>query len=543
MTYDAMQSFMRHRHACIRGLAIATIGVTLAACSDSNVPFFTAPVSVPNSSAGIQNSVSGLFSAIRFDAGGYVVQDAAGFARDGSVFTNTEARTVEYPIGVFPMPNSWASDWAQEYQNIAQANATLVAIPKVQPAFGAAQSEAIWGVVETLKAMNYMILAEAHDSLGLDIQPYPVTSTLPEAVCFQDGWKYIVSVLDSAEDSLAAGGSTMPLALPKGFGGVSGAAGPSTQLGTFASFNRILAAKANLELAYAIVRSGSPGSRPSPTSPGTPDQPSLASALKALNASAMWDPTGASLVPNSPGTFSADARDVMFDFSAVSGDTPNPIFGSIGTIAQLNDFVADVDTVNDLRWKAKFITNPNPVQVEKYNPIATITKLVGGKDSTWSYLYNMSSTPSSPIPIVREESMTFWAAEIQLAMGNFATALTYVNNVRTNVGGPALTPYPASDATGPNAYEQVRNDLMKDQRISTTWEASMDRMIAIRMYGLAAVSDTTWGVNGVLPHGGTEDPAVHVTDSHTTVEPIPSAELNGRPGGVYTTSCPAMTVF
>jgi hypothetical protein len=541
MRSDTIKFISDHRGACIRALVIAATGVTLAACADSNVPFFTAPVSVPNSSAGIQNSVSGLFSAIRFDAGDYVIEVAAGYARDGSVFTNTEARTVEYPLGVFPEPSSWANDWPQEYQNISQANATLVAIPKVLPAYTAPQAEAVWGVVETLKAMNYMILAETHDTLGVDIQPYPDVSppTLPPAVCLQDGWKYIVSMLDSAQDSLAAAGSTMPVTMPKGFAGVSGAAGPSTKLGTFASFNRIIAAKANLELAYAIARSTA-GTSPSPTSAGTPDAASLAAALTALNASAMWDPTGASLVQNSPGTFSADARDVLFDFSAVSGDQINPIFNQIGTIAQLNDFTADVDTVNDLRWKAKFITNPNPVQQQLYNPVATITKSIGGQEVTWSYLYNMSATPSSSIPIAREESMTFWAAEIQLAMGNYAQALAYVNNVRTKVGG--LTAYPASDATGGNAYEQVRADLMADQRISTTWEASLDRVIAIRMYGLAAVADTTWGVNGVLPHGGTEDAGVKVTDSHTTVEPIPSAELNGR-GGTYTTSCPAMTVF
>jgi hypothetical protein len=517
------------RHSTARqwapALALVVGAAALTACADSNVPFFTAPISVPNSAAGIQNSLAGIFSAIRFDQGDYVIEVGAGYARDGSVYTNTEARTVEYPLGVFPEPSSWANDWAQEYQNIAQANATLAAIPNVNPTFSADTAAAVWGIVETLKALNYMIVAETHDTLGMDIQAYPVTSTLPPAYCFKDGWKYIVAVLDSANDSLSAAGAIpFPVQVPKGFAGVASSVGPSTTLGSFASFNRIIAAKANLELAYAIARSPSGGAAaPTPTSPGAPDPTALATALADLNASAMWDPTGATLVPNTPEVFSADARDVMDDFSAVSGDFINQIFNSIGTIAQLNDFVADVDTIDDLRWKAKFVVNPNPVQQQLYNPTAS------------KYLYAMSLSPSSSVPIVREESMTFWAAEIQLAMGNYAQALTYVNNVRTKVGG--LAAYPASDATGASAYTQVRTDLMKDQRISTTWEASLDRTIAIRMYGMAAVSDTTWGVNGILPDGGTEDPAVHVTDAHTTVEPIPSAELNGR-GGVYVTTCP-----
>jgi hypothetical protein len=233
----------------------------------------------------------------------------------------------------------------------------------------------------------------------------------------------------------------------------------------------------------------------------------------------MWDPTGASLAPNTPKAFGPDERDVMDDFSGASGDFINQIFDAIGTIAQLNDFVADVDTLHDLRWKAKFEVNPNPVQQQLYNPVAS------------KYLYAMSLSPNSSVPIVREESMTLWAAQIAMGMGNYPLALTYVNNVRTTVGG--LTAYPLSDAS---SYVTLRNDLMREQRISTTWEASLDRTIAIRMYGMAATSDTTWGVNGILPDGGTEDPDVKVTDAHTTVEPIPSAELNGR-GGAYITTC------
>jgi len=497
------------------GTAVAV--VTVAACADSNVPFFTAPTSVPNSPAGIQNAITGLFSASRVDFPDFVTEVGAGYSRDGSVFTNTEARTVEYPLGVFPEPGTWATDWAQEYQNIFQAHATLAAIGKVSPAYTTAQAQAVAGVVQTLEAINYMIVAEAHDTLGIDIQPYPPVTTLPPAVCIKNGWQYITALLDSADVNLeAAGNIAIPIKLPKGFAGVGNAAGPSTTLGTFASFNRALAAKAYLELAYAIARTPSGGpNAPTPTSPGVLDATTLATALADLNASAMWDPTGASLAPNATGSFSADSRNVMWDFSAQSGDQVNAIQSQIGTIAQLKDFVADVDTVNDLRWKAKFVLNPNPVQQQLYNPVASL------------YLYGMSLSPGSTIPLMREETMTLWAAQIQMAMGNYAQALAYVNSVRTAVGG--LTALPASVAA---TYTTMRNALMKEQRISTTWEFSLDRTIAIRMYGLAAASDTTW----TNPGGGTEDPAVTVQDSHTTVEPIPQTEVSGR-GGTYTTTC------
>jgi hypothetical protein len=342
-------------------------------------------------------------------------------------------------------------------------------------------------------------------------------TSLPQAVCLKDAWSYITALLDSADVSLeAAGAIPLPIKVPTGFAGVGVAAAPGSTNGTFASFNRALAAKAYLELAYAIVRNpgGNVGARPSPASAGTPDGPSLTKALAALNASGMWDPTGASLTPNTTGAFKADSRNVMWDFSAISGDQVNSIQSAIGTIAQLKDFVADVDTA-DLRWKAKFIINPNPVQQQLYNPVASI------------YLYGMSLSPGSSIPLMREETMTLWAAQIQMAMGNYTQALAYVNSVRTTVGG--LAALPGSVA---GTYTSMRDSLMKEQRISTTWEFSLDRTIALRMYGMAAASDTTW----TNPGGGTEDASVHVTDSHTTVEPIPATEISGR-GGTYTTTC------
>ncbi len=129
--------------------------------------------------------------------------------------------------------------------------------------------------------------------------------------------------------------------------------------------------------------------------------------------------------------------------------------------------------------------------------------------------------------------LVLWHAQILLGQANYAGALADVNLVRTTAGGPDLTPYPASDATTGDPYVQVRNDLLKEQRISTIFESSADRTIALRMYGLAAAADTTWGVNGILPHGGTEDPLVKVTDAHTTITPIPLDRADGSRRDVH----------
>ena len=74
-------------------------------------------------------------------------------------------------------------------------------------------------------------------------------------LCNKDVWAYIVALLDSGNAALNAAGSVaLPVSLPPGFGSVSTTAGPSTTPGAFAAFNRALAGKAGLELAYAIAR-------------------------------------------------------------------------------------------------------------------------------------------------------------------------------------------------------------------------------------------------------------------------------------------------
>jgi len=503
-------------------MILACMIATLSACEQTNIPFLTAPTSVAATPSGIQNAVTGLFGGTRLDVDNTLLAMAVPYARDGSIFSNSTPEPVQYALGLLFTPADFGGIWAQEYTDIRQAEQILSTIPQVAPPFPSAQAAALVGIVQTIEALNYMIVAEAHDTLGLAILPAGTLTSLAPAVCNKDAWKYVVALLDSANTSLnLAGAIPPPVTLPPGVAGVSLVVGPSTTLGSFASFNRALAAKANLELAYAIARTPTNGpAAPTPATAGVPDAGALATALADLEGSAMWDTT--MLAPNTPGGFKADPYTATYDFSASSGDVVNPIQGNIAIIAQLNDFLADVDTANDLRFKAKFIISPYPVQEAQYNVIALETQFdaATGRDTTYSYLYFMSPNPSSLIPITRVEELTLVAAQIELGMGNYAQAIALANQVRTTVGGlPAASVAPT--------YTTARDFLMKEQRISTTWEASADRAIAIRMYGMAVVSDTTW------EH---EDPSVTTGDRHTTVNPIPQTELSGR-GGSFVPTC------
>jgi hypothetical protein len=282
-------------------------------------------------------------------------------------------------------------------------------------------------------------------------------------------------------------------------GAISALSGPSTTAGSYAAFNRALAGKAGLELAYAIARSPG-GAAPTPTSPGSPDATALMRADSALTHSALYNP--GVLGPNPTAGWLVDGFSVLHDFSSASGDAVNPMNAISSTYVILNELSTSQDTINDLRWKAKFAVNQHAIQQQPYAAIAS------------PYVYSMYPSPGSYIPIVRNEELVLVEAEIQIGLGNYAAAAVLINDVRTMVGG-----LPAASIA--NDYVDTRNALMHEQQISTAVEASGDRTIAIRMYNLAAVVDTSWGAN----------------DQHTTIDPIPFTEVSGR-GGTWTTTCP-----
>jgi hypothetical protein len=480
---------MRH----IRPLALAALtSIAFAACKDSNVPFYTAPTSVPNSPPGIQNAVTGLVSSMRGNDLFQFMVDLTGYARDGANYTNTEPRFITYELGLIATDPAWSGAWNGFYADILFSHQILATLPNVQPAYSSAQVAALTGVIQTLEAYNYMMLAEDHDTNGIAIQPALPTSA-PPAFCNKDAWKYIVALLDSANTQLmSASGTLIPVKLPSGFSAVS------TTGGTFSAFNRALAGKAGLELAYAIARNA-PATTPTDSTPGSPDQAALLRADSALAASALYSP--GNLAPTPAGGFTNDGFSVLHNFSASSGDVVNPMNANIGTYVVLTTIPSSQDTIHDLRWKAKFEANPNPVQEPGYSSAAS------------PYIYAMYLTPGAFIPIVRNEELVLVRAQIQIGLTNYATAAGLINTVRQQVGGLAA-------AVIPNTYKGIRDALLHEQQISTAFEASGDRMISIRMYNLAVQLDTTWGTK----------------DLHTTVNPIPFAETAARGG--FTKTCP-----
>jgi len=503
----------------VTAIASGALLVALGACKDSVVPYFVAPTSVPTSATGIQNAVTGLFSATRNDQHYFLIYTSA-MARDALVFLSFDPGFVTELAGNQAAVNSDYTSvlvWNREFTDAKQANEVVAALANV-PEFNAAQVAAVTGMMQTMKALNFMVLAETRDTLGIPIYAV-VNGVSSPPYCNKDVWAYIVALLDSGNANLnTAGPIPLPVTVPSGFVSVGQTAAPSTAQGSFAAFNRALAAKAGLEYAYAIARTPSGGgAAPTPTLPGSPDVTALNRADSAMAASALYNPSA--IAPPVNGPFPLDAFGVYHTYSSQSGDLANPLNDFYTVMEPMDDLLADVDTANDLRWKNKFTVNPVPPLEPPYS------------DAGAPFSYVPFATPSGPEPVMRAEELELVRAEIQLGLGNYAAAAAMVNVVHQQAGGFA------SPLTIAPTYTAVRDTLMKELRISTVLEGSVDHLIAIRMWGMAAVSDTTWlatsgpDATAVTGIGGTP------TDYHTTISPIPVGELAGR-GNNYTLSCP-----
>jgi hypothetical protein len=514
-----------------------------------------APTTVSATPQGVNNAVTGLFSLTRSDVNSFSMTE--GYGRDGAVFTNTEPRTVTYTLGVASVPTTSGGIWAQEYTNIRQAQQILAVVGHIVPPYAPESLAAVTGVLQTLEAINYLMVIEAHDTLGMAILPAGNVTSPPPAVCMVDAWKYVIALFDSGDAQLnAAGAITIPLRLPSGFAGVS-VAGPDHAVGTFGGLNRAYAAKANLELAYAVTRLAPITDSTNAIAPNQDIEPTVyqlavTQAAADLAASGMYSEAG--LAPNSSSGFTANSNNVNWDFSPASGDITNPIFGQIGTEGVLKDFIASVDTgvraggtgafttQPDARWAAKFVPNPNAMQQPKYNLVAQYTPPVG---SAFSYLYNMSGSPSAPIPAVRDENLVLLNAWIHLAQGDFAGAIAKANLVRTQVG---LLPL----ATPAVSFIGARNFVLSEQRISSTFESWDMRTIQLRAFGLQILGDTTWQNPGppngagkkytAAPSAANQEsfPQTTYQDYHILVLPVPFSELSGRGEGgtgIFVTTC------
>ena len=267
---DSRRRGTRWHHVRYTALAAATVIVALAACEDHVVPYFTAPTSVPNSPTGIKQAVLGLFSYTRNDQSTNRARELIVRARGREFHEHRPAFDRVRPGYQADSRRGLVIDVGARVRKHSRGARDPGGAAQYEPRLFAAQFAGLAGVVQTIEALNYLIVVWAHDSLGVAIMQSPNATIPAAAVCLKDGLQYIVALLDSGNTALNTAGATpFPFALPPGFAAVGAVAGPSTVAGSFASFNRALAAKAGLELAYAIAHQS--GAAPDTINPGSPE--------------------------------------------------------------------------------------------------------------------------------------------------------------------------------------------------------------------------------------------------------------------------------
>jgi starch-binding outer membrane protein, SusD/RagB family len=495
------------------GLAagLAVVGLMgLAACKDTAVPNFRSPQINPESPAGIQFLVTGVVANTRTDMGQDILA-LSGFAREMGVFTTTDSRFITEWMGDGDIiPNSdfyGGGGWNAEFQNAKDAEAIIQDLPKVTPAYSASDASLITGVMKTFEAYNMMLVAQTRDTNGVPIYGWATPPATPAPIlCIKDVWKGIAAMLDSGEAFLDAGTpGPLPVSLPPGFGAVS-AAGHSGTAGTFAGFNRALAAYAKLQYAYATTRVPGGGAAATATTAGAPLMSALLAADSAVHATFLYSPT--TLAPPTAGDFS-DPLGVYHNFSSTSGDLDNPVTFAVGqttTLFVLDDVAAEIAAGGDLRATKLIVNSSQPAS--EAGPIANAEAANG-------ITVGFYQSASSPIPIIRNEELVLIEAAIQLGEGNLANAVASINAIRTKVGGVPVF-------VNPGTYTGVRDQLLHEMRASNIGEPGEERIMAVRNYGLQMLQTTTWGK----------------TDTHSTLLPIPLQESGPRNGNIKPSCSP-----
>ncbi len=494
---------------------LALASAVAAACSNPTVPNYNALAGFPHTAASLQSEVTGAFDGVRSDIGNFQLF-TDGMARNTAYFTASEQRFVSVVTGesfagagdLFMGPSVWDFYFnAIKGIDTIIGNIGAITVPTASGSgpLPATQQEALFGAMETLKAMYYMYIAQTRDTLGVPVNEvgHPIGAPPTPILCARDVWSQIVAMLDSANDSLTVAGSAtaFPVAMPPGFALVSGNAG------SFAGFTRALRGKARIELAYS-------SGRPVDTlSIGTPNAAQLDSAIADIQSAA---PVYSATLSAAAAVPAADLG-VFHTFSTTSNDVQNPINTNAAAIWVLQDAMAEIDTL-DNRFVAKF------GDAGAANGPTSVGAHIA---SSWHYVNNISG--NAPIPVVRNVELQFLLARAHLAKGDFATAIALVNGVRTAVGG-----LPAAAVAAD--YVDARNFLLAEQRVSTMTEALGDRLDALRDLNLVAARDTTWSARSG-PDGIANQIAGGTKDFQTSVIAIPLGESGARNGNI-TPACP-----
>lgn len=465
-------------------LIVFALGVAfLSACQDPSSPDLNNPSVDDYSNITTVSQVSALVRGmLGYDRGNNTaeIQRAEIIGRDGYNLPSSEPRWVTDLLGASIDPGSFNGTSVWPFAPIRLAN---IAIPGVQAAgvevLSDEQKSSTIGFLRTFKALSYLRAIETRDSAGapinVDIDPIGPVAPLS---CKGDVLAYIVALLDSANTDLAAGGSSFPFTLPEGFAGFDDPA-------SFAKFNRGLAAKANIYLAF---RSYAP---PGGSAGGPIDGAYLTAATNALLASFM-DTTASTIAALDVGP--------QHNYSTGSGDATNALFANPAS--------------TNLRTNPRVVSEADSGDDRLRKVVATKNLTLSGVGS--AVTFNIYTDPTTPVSIMTNKELILLKAEVDWGQGNAADALKLANAIRTVDGG--LT---AKSLTDP---DEILDQILYEKRYSLLWE-SPSRWIDARMFGKLKGDNPPVGLG------------MEFNNAPLWNIPIPQPEIDARSGDLSKPAC------
>lgn len=326
-------------------------------------------------------------------------------------------------------PAFGGNHFAQPYASIRTANVLLRALDKLpsDPLTGmtAAEKEATIGYTQTLQAYDFLRVINTRDDFGapvdVDIDPAGTPAPIKTKA---EVFAHIVNLLDSAKTHLQAGGAAFPFPMSAGYEGFDTPA-------TFLKFNRALRARVAVYL----------------------DDFTTALALLADGGETFIN-TGAPLTLG-----------VYHSFSQTAGDSTNNLFDPTGRalIAHPSletDAQLQVGGAKDQRFLDKTLLLDKPASA-------------AGLQS--KFALNVYTSPTAPVPIIRNEELILLRAEANIGNHNPAAALPDINLIRQTSGNLAPLAGFADEAA-------ARAELLYNKRYSLLFEGH--RWIDLRHYGL-----------------------------------------------------------
>jgi len=460
--------------------AIGGILVGATACTDAlSVPDYNRPTTegVAKDPQGIQVLATGIIERERSLAPG-TTQDFGFFGRESYVYFPTDGRNVTgFLVGV-PGPGgqktldpggfaATGTNWTSRFNNMRNAVNLINAVEA--STLNDASKKAAAGFAKTFRALDVMFVLYARDTLGLPVDITEDPNVLAPFVSKDSAYKFATGLMDEAKADLAAGGASFPFTLSRGYAGFDTPA-------TLIKLNRALQAR-------ILVNRGSQGC----------GNACYTQALTAIGESFATAP-GAAI------TLAQLNVGVYHNFSTATGDVQNG-----NSFAFNKSLFAHASTVTEARTQPGGA--PDDRLARKIVPLGTPVSPPQGIGIPAEYTFNVYPTPSSDVPLIRNEELILLRAEANIQLNNLAAALVDINTIRTVSG--KLAPL---GTLGTQA--QAMDELLYNRRYSLLLEGQ--RWNDYRRFGRLnqLPLDITSGVNA------------HFV---AKVQPVPLAECDARP--------------